>query len=284
MVYHFIDGNYLIHRSIHKGQGLTYNGLFTGGAFIFLRVLFSLNNIKNTIVVFDGGHSQRRKKLLESYKVKKELDENFKNQFKITQKILKEILLALGIAIVQIPGQEADDIIYWLTTKHYQNKSIVHTDDEDYLQLLQWNVKIHRPMKGEFYESANDFIDKFGYHPKYLTLKKALMGDVSDNIPGIKGIGNKRATQIVQEMYKRNLEPEILELIRLLKTKKESWAKRIIQNIEIVERNLKLIDFKFVDLSNLDIKVKFPTFDLIGATQKLQKYGFKSLVAKLIDF
>jgi len=284
MVYHFIDGNYLIHRSIHKGQGLTYNGLFTGGAFIFLRVLFSLNNIKNTIVVFDGGHSQKRKKLLESYKVKKELDENFKNQFKITQKILKEILPVLGIAIVQIPEQEADDIIYWLTTKHYQDKSIVHTDDEDYLQLLQWNVKIHRPMKGEFYESVNDFIDKFGYHPKYLALKKALMGDVSDNIPGIKGIGNKRATQIVQEMYKRNLEPEILELIRLLKTKKESWAKRIIQNIEIVERNLKLIDFRFVDLSNLDIKVKFPTFDLISATQKLQKYGFKSLVAKLIDF
>jgi len=281
--YHFIDGNYLMHRSIHKGQGLTHNNIFTGGAYIFLRTLFSIGNLSNIVVVFDGGHSKRRKQLLETYKVKEKYDDEFRQQFSTTQKILKEILPVLGVAMVQIPEQEADDVIYWLAVKHYQNKSTVHTDDEDYLQLLQWSVKIHRPMKGEYYESEQNFIDKYGYHPKYLALKKSLMGDSSDNIPGVKGIGDRRATQVVKEMFKLNLEPEVPNLEILVKQKKESWAKKILDNLDIVERNLKLIDFRYVDLTDIDIQLDFAKKDLMLATKLFNKYGFKSLLSKLVD-
>jgi len=281
--YHFIDGNYLMHRSIHKGQGLTYNNIFTGGAYIFLRTLFSIGNLSNMVVVFDGGHSKRRKLLLETYKVKEKHDDEFRQQFSTTQKILKEILPALGIAVVQISEQEADDIIYWLTTKFYQSKSTVHTDDEDYLQLLQWSVKVHRPMKGEYYTSEQDFIEKYGYHPKYLALKKALMGDSSDNIPGVRGIGDKRATQIVKEMFKLNLEPEISNLESLVKQRKETWARRVLDSLDIVERNLKLIDFRYVDLADIDTQLDFTKKDLMLATKLFGKYGFKSLLSKLVD-
>jgi DNA polymerase-1 len=280
--FHFIDGNYLMHRAIHKGQGLFYNGIFTGGAYIFLRVLFSLGSLRNIIVVFDGGHSERRKQLLETYKVKEKYDDEFKEQFSVTQKILKELLPPLGIAIVQVENQEADDIIYWLSTKHFSN-SIVHTDDEDYLQLLQWGIKIHRPIKGEYYESADDFVAKYGYHPKYLALKKAIMGDPSDNIPGVRGIGDKRASMIVKEMAKQDLSPEVSALETLLKGKKEIWAKRILENLDIVERNLQLIDFRFVDLTGITIQVKFENFDVMQTTKLMKKYGFKSLVTRLVE-
>lgn len=130
------------------------------------------------------------------------------NGFVQNIKIVEECLSKLKVCTISYPGYEADDILGTLSLQAKQNgyKTIIVSGDKDILQLVDDKIHVLLPktVKGENktkYYGTNDFENEFHFKPIELTDYKGLMGDTSDNIPGIKGIGKKTAQKIITEYH-----------------------------------------------------------------------------------
>ena len=202
-----VDGNNLLFRSYYA---TAYNGNFMKNSKGFpTNALFGFNNMINKIILeekptymivaFDKGKTFRHDKF-EVYKGKRiEMPDELKLQFPIA----KQLLDSLGIKHYDIDNYEADDIIG--TFSEYCNKDENYTgtiisSDKDLLQLITENVDI-KLLKSKDYIRYNkeSFIKEWGIEPIRIIDLKALMGDQSDNIPGVKGIGEKTALKLLQE-------------------------------------------------------------------------------------
>ena len=205
-----IDGNSIMNRAFYGIMGskmlTTRDGKYTNAVYGFLAILFKLiedTNPQYMAVAFDLKAPTARHKLYEGYKAnRKGMPEELAEQMPL----IKEILRAMNIDIVEKEGYEADDVLG--TLSRYGEKQGLHvtilSGDRDTFQLATDNVTIRIPRtKGGKTETdlfdRSKIIETYGLEPKQLIEVKGLQGDTSDNIPGVPGIGEKTALSLIQK-------------------------------------------------------------------------------------
>lgn len=248
-----VDGNYCLVRAACSRTGLkTTNGECTDGIHVFLRHLWaSCHDKSQIVVVFDKGHNEKRLSIYPDYKKRtpkeKELTEVelMMQEAKILGfEYMPTILSALGIPVISIDGHEADDIIYFLA-KYLKDKfsvSIV-SEDSDYIQMLKHGVDLIRPMKGDVV-TPNNYEDLFPFPVEYFTLFKSLVGDNSDNIPGVPKIGKVTAGKIIQFIIDNNFDNVLVGLLEWASLADKAVNKSLKENMMIVKRNMRLVDIE----------------------------------------
>ena len=205
-----IDGNSIMNRAFYGIMGskmlMTTDGKYTNAIYGFLAILFKLLEDVNPdyiAVAFDLKAPTARHKLYEGYKANRK---GMPNELAEQMPIIKEILTAMNIDIIEKEGYEADDIIG--TLSKYGEKQgldvIILSGDRDTFQLATDKVTIRIPRtKGGKTETdiydKNKIIETYGIEPKQLIDVKGLQGDASDNIPGVPGIGEKTALALIQK-------------------------------------------------------------------------------------
>lgn len=186
-------GNYMVNR----------NGIPTNGVYGFARMVEKIisTNPKYVIVAFDYGKKTFRNELLDTYKAtRKETPQELVPQFALA----REYLTAHNITWYEVEGYEGDDIIGTLVDFGEKNnlKVSVYTGDKDANQLISPQTTIYRTIKGvtelDIYNEQT-LLDKYGLKPDQFRDFLGLMGDSSDNIPGIKGVGEKTALKLLHQ-------------------------------------------------------------------------------------
>ncbi len=202
-----IDGNSLINRAFYAINLLTdKNGRYTNGIYGFLNIFFKILDDENpqyAIVAFDRPGGNFRHTIFTEYKgTRKPMPEELRPQIPL----LKELLQKMSVAAVDVAGYEADDIIGTLSLRAQEQGllPVIVSGDRDLLQLATDTVKVRLPRtKGGKSETdiffADDVKQQFGVNPRGIIDLKALMGDKSDNIPGVPGVGEKSALKVLDE-------------------------------------------------------------------------------------
>ena len=202
-----IDGHSIINRAFYGVPDLTNkDGLHTNGIFGFVNILFKILEEEKPdylTVAFDVKHPTFRHKMFAEYKgTRKGMPQELHEQVPV----LKELLTAMGIKIMELPGFEADDLL-GTVAKRSEAKGmdvLVVSGDRDLLQIVTDDIRVCIPKtkrgttEYEMYYTK-DVQEKYGLLPLQIIELKALMGDSSDNIPGVPGIGEKTATAILQQ-------------------------------------------------------------------------------------
>lgn len=200
-----IDGNSLIHRAFHALPPLsTSDGTVTNAVYGFTTMLLKVLQLVEPdyiAVAFDKGRTTFRHESYAEYKAKRTATPpELKPQFPV----VKEVLNCMRIPFLELDNYEADDIIGTLTCIAASSnlESVILTGDRDALQLVSPRVKVMLTQKGitetEEYDEGRVW-DRYGVTPSQLIDIKGLMGDTSDNIPGVPGIGEKTAMKLIQE-------------------------------------------------------------------------------------
>lgn len=198
---YIVDGSGYIFRAYYGVSPLTTkDGFPTNALYGFTRMLGRLlqdSSATNVFVVFDAGRKTFRNDLYPEYKANRsECPEDLLPQMPF----FREISRALGLQVLEAPGYEADDIIGTLV-KRYEDAGceiVIVTGDKDLSQLVDARVTIWDTMKDKHF-GREGVIEKFGVPPEKVVELLALTGDTSDNIPGVKGIGPKTATQLIEK-------------------------------------------------------------------------------------
>lgn len=197
-----IDGNSLINRAFYAMPVLsTKDGTFTNAVYGFINMFIKMTaEIKPTYiaVAFDLKAPTFRHKMYADYKgTRRPMPEELRPQIPL----LKEVLKLMNVTVIEKEGVEADDIIGTIA-KHTSIKTYIFTGDKDSFQLVDEETEVHFTRRGitdvEIYTSDN-FFEKTGLKPEQIIDLKALMGDASDNIPGVSGIGEKTAHSLLEE-------------------------------------------------------------------------------------
>ncbi len=196
-----IDGNSLINRAFYALPLLSNkDGEYSNAVYGFTNMLLKMINEAqptHIVVAFDYGKKTFRNKIYEAYKgTRKGTPDELKPQFDI----LKRLLTAMNITLIEKEGVEADDIIGTIATK-VDVPTIILTGDKDSLQLINPTTEVWLTKKGiseVAVMNRDSFFETYGVEPIRLIDLKALMGDSSDNIPGVKGIGEKTAIDLIK--------------------------------------------------------------------------------------
>ena len=257
-----IDGLNLFFRNFAMLNMVNPNGVHIGGLGGFFRSLGALiRQMEPTevYVVFDGaGSSNNRKNLLPEYKSGRNLQritnwEAFDNlededDSKIDQIVrIIQYLKTLPVKTVSIDKTEADDIIAYLSKalpEGEKDKVFIVSSDKDFLQLINKNVIVYRPIEKEYY-TEETVSEKFNMSPDNFIIYKTLMGDNSDKVKGVKGLGEKKLFKLFPELKERILSLDDIYNICESKFKENVIYARVIQNISDLEKN-----YKIMDLSN----------------------------------
>ncbi len=202
-----------------------------------------------TIFVWDGGHSNYRKQLYPEYKFRPPLDEDdpkatVLSEWKQQVNALKEYLPLLGVGQIQIKGCEADDLIYRLKTILTQAgyDVVIATTDADFFQLVDDNCFIYHLAREKLYDKKLA-TEENGVEPHNWVDLRAMTGDDSDNISGVKGVGPKKATSIIKEFGNLELfEVHCLQHPEWLAETAKKHHHDVFDNLEIVKRNRALMD------------------------------------------
>jgi DNA polymerase-1 len=278
-----IDGHALAYRyffALERTGMKTSDNQPTWAVFGFFKALFDLLQHKtvnpNSIAVtFDVSRQTYRTEMFAEYKANREsMPDTLKSQLAL----IIEGLNALNIPIYTKEGYEADDVIGTIATKakQKQHKTYILTGDRDSFQLVDREgfIKVIMPSKGELIEyDWYKVYEKMGVYPYQITDYKGLSGDTSDNIPGIKGIGDKTACKLLSRFDKLEQIYENLNNIT-----EKALHKKLVEGREIaflskelatIQRNLD-IDFDFDSA-----KLEMPNYDaVIDFFKKNQFYNF----------
>ncbi len=237
-----IDGNSVIYRAFYNVPPLTAGGVPTGVIHVFLSVLEKLRKnpeISDIIIIFDAKGKNRRHEMFESYKATRQA---MPEDLILQLNILKEMLPYTGYPIYCIEGYEADDVINTLS-QTINNKVWIVTKDKDLHQLVNDKVQIYDYQKDEIIDREKVY-EKFGLYPESIPDMLALMGDTSDNIPGIAGIGLKTAKTLLDN-YKsldnifnnvENLKGRIKE--KIMQGKEHAYLSRELVKLFFIENML----------------------------------------------
>lgn len=200
-----IDGNSIINRAFYGIKLLTTkDGQFTNGIYGFMNILLKLRQECEpdaVAVAFDLKAPTFRHKIFEEYKAGRK---GMPNELRSQMPILKELLGYLGYVIVEKEGYEADDILGTLSAQcKGEDKCFIATGDRDSLQLISDNttVLLASTKMGKAVTTPYDkdaLMEEYGVSPEGMIEIKALMGDSSDNIPGVAGIGKKTAGDLIK--------------------------------------------------------------------------------------
>ncbi len=279
-----VDGNNLLFRSFYatsysgvimrNSKGFPTNGLY--GFINMINKIIEEEKPSYILVAFDKGKTFRHEQY-DSYKAgRREMPEELKLQFPVA----KEILDALGIKHFEIDNYEADDIIGTLAKKVDNENEFIATivsSDKDLLQLISDEVDV-KLLKQSGYIRMNRevFKEHYGVEPINMIDLKALMGDSSDNIPGVKGIGEKTAIKLLSEYQTLD------NLYNNIDNIKGSTQKKLIEGKDSAYMSYDIatiytkvpLDFSLEDL-------KYQGIDYQKYTKILQDLEFNSLLKKL---
>lgn len=205
-----IDGNSIINRAFYGIMGskmlMTEDGTYTNAVYGFLSILFKeLDDIKPEylVVAFDLKAPTHRHKMYDKYKANRH---GMPEELAMQMPILKETLKAMNVCIIEKEGYEADDILGTLA-KWGQKEELevtVLTGDRDSFQLIDKNIKVRIPRTKMGKTETEDYTvekieEEYGLKPLDLIEVKGLMGDTSDNIPGVPGVGEKTALNLIKQ-------------------------------------------------------------------------------------
>lgn len=248
-------------RSYCAVPSMDDNGNHIGGMIGFFKSLgYAIRTFKPTrcILVFDGkGGSQRRRKIYPEYKANRKppvrlnraydmtTDEQERENMKYQLVSLIEMLECLPVTIMALDNVEADDVIAYLSQLVTQDggESIIYSTDKDFLQLASPTVKIYNPVKKKTF-SEQVVLEDYGIHPKHFHFFRALNGDKSDNIDGIKGVGETTIKKYIPEIADPTIDVSLnlIEQKYALQKKMPKMIQNILGNKNIVERNMQLMN------------------------------------------
>ncbi|EJO5346454.1 DNA polymerase I [Clostridium botulinum] len=279
-----LDSNSLLNRAFYALPDLmTEEGIHTNAIYGFINMLLKMKEEINPdyiVATFDRKAPTFRHEEYKDYKAgRKKMPEELAQQFPI----VKELLSALAISIFEIDGFEADDLIGTLSVFAEKEGIEVYivTGDKDALQLATDNVKVVITKKGitekEIYDK-NRMIEEFEVTPKEFIDVKGLMGDSSDNIPGVPGIGEKTAFKLIKE-YK-SIET-VLENIENIRGKKLKENLHEYSGQAIFSKKLATIMCNVpIEISLEEIKSK-EDYDIDKVREMFQRLEFRSLISKI---
>lgn len=205
-----VDGNSIMNRAFYGIMGskmlTTKDGKYTNAVYGFLAILFKLLDDvkpKYIAVAFDLKAPTARHKMYEGYKANRK---GMPDELAEQMPIIKEILRAMNIDIVEKEGYEADDVLGTLSRYGEKHKLevVILSGDRDTFQLATNKVTIRIPHTKAGKTETDEYnkekiIEKYGIKPEQLIDVKGLQGDTSDNIPGVPGVGEKTALKLIQE-------------------------------------------------------------------------------------
>jgi len=257
-----IDSMNTFLRSFAMINHMNPSGAHIGGLTGFLKSIgFAIRHIKPTrvILIFDGnGSTTNKKNLYPEYKAHRKLqritnwdgfDGKEDESASIENQMLRlvEYLKCLPIDLLSIDKIEADDVIGYITNK-LDGEVHIMSADQDFLQLVNDRVTVYSPIKKKFY-TPKLVKEDYGLYPQNFINKKVLIGDNSDNIPGVKGLGPKKLVKLFPE-----LETNIDVTLESLLAKSEELINEhgLYGNIVNFKKQL-LINQQLMDLSNPDL-------------------------------
>ena len=272
-----IDGNSLLNRAYYATPVFTAkDGFPTNGIFGFVKLLLKIISDKKPsylAVAFDLHAPTFRHEMYADYKAgRKPMPEDLVVQVPV----LKEVLSLMKIRICELAGYEADDVIGTLARK-FGVQTYIYTGDRDSYQLVDENTSVCYTRKGvsDILElSAENFQSEVGLNPAQIIDLKALMGDKSDNIPGVPGVGEKSAMQLLADYG--NLD----EIYAHLGEIKGALGKKLTDNKESAyfSRKLATIDTDVpvgIQLSECVLRMPFPH----AVREKFAELDFRSLTS-----
>ncbi len=294
-----VDGSALVHRAYHAYPNLTnkegklINVIYGVGSML----ISSLKDEEPThvAVAWDvKGPTFRHEEYIGYKATRPKTDEALLEQIPLT----KEMIASFGIKEFERQGFEADDLIGSLAKKFYDqvDEVVILTGDQDLMQLVNGKVKVLLPARGKvpakLYGEA-EVIERYGVKPKQIVDYKALVGDPSDNIPGVAGIGPKTASKLLQEFG--DLEGIYVAVRQIsgfgfqgsgFRVQDLGLSERVVRQLE-EGRESAFLSQKLAKIkTDLDLEVeldnlKFEGLERDEVREFLEKMGFKSLVRRV---
>lgn len=279
-----IDGHAILHRAYHALPPLTtsagelVNAVY-GFTTMLLRVIDELKP-NYLIVAFDTPKPTFRHAEYVGYQAQRpKMEDELAGQIEKVQRIVR----ALGIPIFAVEGYEADDVIGTLAKRAAKKKIevVIATGDRDMFQLVQKEIKIYAPVKGMSEARIFDYQaveEKMGVKPEQIVDYKSLVGDPSDNYPGVPGIGPKTAAQLLHQYQTLD------NLYKHLGKLPEVQTQKLVEGKESAELSRKLARIMVDVPIELDLeKAQFVLTDeeKARAIEEFKALGFRSLVARM---
>lgn len=279
-----IDGHSILNRAFYGVPDLTNSaGLHTNAVYGFLNMLFKVMEEEKPdylLIAFDLKEKTFRHKMFEAYKgTRKPMPEELHQQVPV----IKQVLAAMNITIVTKAGYEADDILGTLAFQAEKAglEVTIMSGDRDLLQLATKKIKISIPKTKKGVTEIENYywdnvIDLYNVNPREFVDVKALMGDASDNIPGVTGIGEKTASKIIAQYHSIENAYEHIEELTPNKAKLSLQAE---YDIARLSKTLATIDTQVpLDISYKDGEIQDIYND--ASYEEISKLEFKSILAK----
>lgn len=303
-----IDGLNLFFRNFAMLNIVNEHGVHVGGLGGFLRSLGTLiNAIEPTsmYIIFDGENSSmNRKNILSEYKAGRHIsritnweifnDVEDEHDAKIDQIVrLIDYLKCLPIHTIALDKVEADDIIAYLaktiTTNNDNSRAFIVSSDKDFIQLVSDKICVYRPIEKDYY-TRDTIVQKFGVLPENFILYKVLMGDASDKVPGIKGLGEKKLHKLFPELNERILTLDEVIEIATGKYKDHVIYSRVVFEEKNLRKNHQIMNLHKPMMDNLEknyvenlIESNPPLLNPAPFLKFYQEDGLRHLI-KNVDF
>jgi 5'-3' exonuclease len=276
-----VDGINTFIRSFSAINHFNLNGHHVGGLTGFLKSIgYAIRNISPTrvIIVFDGeGGSTNKRYLYPEYKTNRDNKNKIinwksfqsKDEEKEAQKNeverLVDYLECLPVSMIAIDKLEADDIIGYIAKKTYSDyddsEVCIMSSDGDFLQLVNDRIFVYSPTKKKYYYT-NDIIKEFGSHPSNFLLYKVLVGDISDNVTGVNGIGKKNVLKLFPQLSSES-KLSLQDIYQI----SESSKKGALYERVLLTKNQIEIFYNIMNLSNPNLSED----DIMEIDEMLQK-------------
>ena len=274
-----IDGYGFIFRAYHSLPPLSRNdGVPVGAVYGFTNMLIKLLaglDVSHVAVVFDSGSKTFRNEIYPKYKANRPpCPEDLIPQFAIA----REAVESLNLITLEKVGFEADDIIATIAVQAEKIDSdiLIVSSDKDLMQLINGRVSMYDAMKNKIINS-NEVKEKFFVEPEKVLDVLALMGDASDNIPGVRGIGPKTAAELINQFG--NLENIFANLSQIKQDKRRQLLEDGVENARLSKVLASLKEDVELGISIEDLKIK--PLDPHKLISFLEKQGFRSLITRV---
>jgi DNA polymerase-1 len=261
MDYYLVDGNSYVYRAFFAIKGLTNSkGVPTNAVFGFTRMILKMIREKRPgglAVSFDTPHPTERHEMFADYKAHRpETPQDLIEQMPL----VKEVLGAMRISVFEKPGYEADDVLATLAALAAEkgHRAYIVSSDKDMLQLVGGPVCVYDPMKDRVLDE-DYVIERFGVPPERVTEYMALVGDPADNIPGLKGVGDKTARELLGQFGSLDELMEHPERIR-----KDALRKKVSGGVEAIRLSKALAEIRRdvpIGFDERDFHIKEPDRD-----------------------
>ena len=255
-----MDGYNILLRHYAANPMMNANGAHVGGAIGMLRAVAKIVGIAGptkVVIAWEGGGSARRRKILPEYKQNRrpvKLNRFYGDDIPDTSEnldyqvaLVVQLFHLLPVCQVYVEGCEADDVIGYLAKYRFRDEKVtIVSSDKDFWQLINDNTHIFRPTK-KVMVGAADVHSEYGMFPNNFCLAKAIVGDGSDNIGGVQGVGFKSLVKRITP-FANHETLAVNDIIKLCQAECDArknppkFYSRIAESRELIERNMKLME------------------------------------------